>query len=132
MNEITEPSLCTFKIEKGQNASLNCKLNIEEFKSIKIFTFNTTEIDFYNSYIISFPNLKNVYLINNFKKKKIGLIIGIVIGSVSFITILIVGIYLYKKKCKKDDKSQVEKYFKNNNKNHSHDKTFNYLKNYIQ
>ena len=58
MNEITKPCDCTFKIEKGQNANLNCVLNIEEFKSIKIFTFNTTEIDFYHYYILSFPDLK--------------------------------------------------------------------------
>ena len=132
MNEITEPCGCIIKIEKGQNTSLYCILNVEEFKSIKIFTFNTTEIYYFNSYILSFPYLKNVYLINNIqKKKKIGLIIGIVIGSAAFITILIVGIYLYKKKCKKDDEPQIDNYFKNNNKRHAHDKSFDYSKYYI-
>ena len=39
MNEINKTSFCTFIIQKEKMSNLNCKLNIEEFKEIKYFTF---------------------------------------------------------------------------------------------
>ena len=44
MNEINESSKCIFIIEKDKKANLNCRLNIEKYKEIKLLTFNTTKI----------------------------------------------------------------------------------------
>ena len=100
LNEIDEPSDCIFIVERQKMANLNCKLNIKKYKKIKSFTFNTTKIEYNNEYNISFLDLNKVYLINDKKGPKAGLIIGIVVGSVAFIALLIVLIWLCKKRNK--------------------------------
>ena len=103
MNEIDEQSDCTFIIEGQKHANLNCKLNIEEYKNIKIITFNTTKIEYNNEYNVSFLNLNDVFLINEpdseENKINIKLIIGIVVGGVVAIAIgVIISYYCIKRR----------------------------------
>ena len=84
MNEIKDASDCIFKIEENKKANLNCELNVEGYKNIKSFSFNTTKIEYKNEYNISLADLNKIYLINvdDDKKKnknKNGIIIGVVI-----------------------------------------------------
>ena len=120
MNEIEKSTDCIFTIEQERNVKLKCTLNVKDNKKIKLFTFNTTKIDLNNEYIILIIDLNKIYLINK-NNSKIWLIIGIVFGSVGFIALLIVGIYLYKKKCKNDNEPPIQK--KSNKKRNVHDKS---------
>lgn len=63
MNEIKEPSNCKLIIKMDRKAYLNCQLNIEKYKDIKLITFNTNKIE-KNEYKISFVNLNKDFLIN--------------------------------------------------------------------
>ena len=86
---------------------------------IKFFTFNTTKIEYNNEYIIYFVDLNEIYLISI--KNKTWMIIGIVIGSVGFISIVVLGIYLYKKKHKKDIEPSIR--FNSGKKRHYNDRS---------
>jgi hypothetical protein len=113
MNEIDESSDCTFRVGQQRNANLNCKLNIKEYQDIKTLSFKTTKIEYNNEYNISFLNLDQVYLISEPESedgsngKKIGLIIGIVVGGVVVIAISTVIIYfcIRRKKLEGNDES---------------------------
>ena len=114
MNEINKQSDCTFRIEGQKNSNLNCKLNIEEYKEIKILSFNTTKIEHNDEYNISFLNLNEVYLINEpdseNDKINIKLIIGIVAGGVAIIVIGILVIYCCLKKRDNQNTETVVKF----------------------
>ena len=64
MNEIDEPSNCSFIIEKNIKASLICLLNVENYNYIKLITFKTSKISIENKYKISLIILDKKYLIN--------------------------------------------------------------------
>ena len=106
MNEIKDASDCIFKIEENKKANLNCELNVEGYKNIKSFSFNTTKIEYKNEYNISLADLNKIYLINvdDDKKKnknKNGIIIGVVIGGIIIaISLALLVIFLIKKKQK--------------------------------
>jgi hypothetical protein len=106
MNEINEPSNCTFIIEKDKKANLNCKLNIEKYKDIKLLTFNTTKISYDNENSIYLDGLNEVYLINdgeilpynrnngnNKKNNKAGVIVGVIVSV--FVVAILVTIITY-------------------------------------
>jgi len=96
MNEIKEPSNCIFTIEKDKKANLNCKLNIEKYKNIKLITFNTTQISYENKNNIILVDLNKVYLINkvdNENKSKTGAIIGIIIAAILAIALALIIAY---------------------------------------
>ena len=70
MNEIQNlTSDCKFVIEEEQKSYLNCKLNIENYKDIKLFTFKTFEISNENKTIF-LNDLDKVILINEVKNVK--------------------------------------------------------------
>ena len=101
MNEINEPSNCTFIIEKDKKANLNCKLNIEKYKDIKLITFKTTQISYENKNNIDLVNLNEVYLINeayNENKSKIWVIVGIIAAVLVVVTVLITVFVYFKRK----------------------------------
>ena len=96
MNEINEPSNCIFMIEKNKKANLNCKLNIEKYKDIKLLTFNTTQISYENKNI-TLVNLDNVYLINeadNGNKNKTWVIVGIIVAVLVVVTLALIIAYI--------------------------------------
>ena len=102
MNEIDKKANCIFVIEDNQNASLSCKLNIEQHKEIKYFSFKTLEIETDYNYTIYLSKLDEIFLINNGENiydtkkkggknnKKIVILIVSVIGGV----IILVGLSL--------------------------------------
>ena len=98
MNEINESSNCLFIIEKNKKSNLNCKINIKNYKNIKVLTFNTTKIEYRNEYNISMVNLNKIYLINiagnEEGKSKVGIIIICVLGGI-IIAIIITIIIIY-------------------------------------
>ena len=98
MNEINESSNCLFIIEENKKSNLNCKINIKNYKNIKVLTFNTTKIEYRNEYNISMVNLNKIYLINiagnEEGKSKVGIIIICVLGGI-IIAIIITIIIIY-------------------------------------
>ena len=87
LNEIEDKINCSFVVEDNKNASLNCKIDINNHKDKSIFSFKTSEIetDKNNIYL---AKLNEVYLLNiNEQEKKedktnIGLIVGCTIAGV--------------------------------------------------
>ena len=68
LNEIEDNATCKFNIEDEKKANLNCKIDINNYKQLKIFTFKTAEIktdenDFY------LAKINEVSLINDKEKK---------------------------------------------------------------
>jgi hypothetical protein len=116
-DEIDESSDCTFRVGQQRNANLNCKLNIKEYQDIKTLSFKTTKIEYNNEYNISFLNLDQVYLISEPESedgsngKKIGLIIGIVVGGVVVIAISTVIIYFCIRRKKLEGNNESVKNF---------------------
>lgn len=104
MNEIQNlTSDCKFVIEEEQKSYLNCKLNIENYKDIKLFTFKTFEISNENKTIF-LNDLDKVILINevkNVKKNKVFIIVAALISGIVVIGIIILIIYLFLRNKKK-------------------------------
>ena len=111
MNEINESSNCTFIIKKNKKAILNCELNIEQYKSIKLYTFNTTKIEYKNEFNISLVNLSEVFLINEayLKKEKNNFVVIIAITISGVIIIIIISLILVTFYIKKKKKLTYEK-----------------------
>jgi len=145
MNEINDPSNCIFIIEKDKKANLNCKLNIEKYKDIKLLTFNTTKISYDKENSISLDGLNEVYLINlnndtenkneiifnniynrnnrnNKKNNKTGVIVGTIVSVFVVATLAFVTTYIcFKKKSKLSVPN--EQNIPSNAGNHSYNKT---------
>ena len=94
MNEIDEPSNCTLVLEGKRNTTLNCILNITEYKTVKFLTFNTTELEYNNEYNISFVNLDQVFLINDSTKKKPYIVLIIVLSVLGILAMLALAFIL--------------------------------------
>ena len=124
MNEIDEPSNCTLVLEGKRNTTLNCILNITEYKTVKFLTFNTTELEYNNEYIISFVNLNQVVLINDSTKKKPNIVLIIVLsilGILAIASIIIIMIYflIIRKKSKNNNNNGNNNIVNNNNVNNN-------------
>jgi len=112
MNEIKDPSNCTFIIEKDKKANLNCALNIEKYKSKRYLTFNKTKISYDNENNIYLNGLNELYLINAnpiyntiYNKKnnnnKKGIIVGTIVSVLVVVILAIITTYIcYKRKSK--------------------------------
>ena len=65
MNEADDlQSDCNLEILENKKANLNCKLDVDKYNQLKIFTFDNTEI-INQEYEIFLLNLNQIYLINN-------------------------------------------------------------------
>ena len=102
MNEINESSSCIFIIAKNKKANLNCNLNVENYKDVKLLTFNTTKVSNGDEYNISFVDLNKVYLINEGSSKtnkKNAEVLAIIITVTSIIVVvgIIIAYYCLKR-----------------------------------
>ena len=123
MNEINESSSCIFIIAKNKKANLNCNLNVENYKDVKLLTFNTTKVSNGNEYNISFVDLNKVYLINEGssktnKKNAEALAIIITVTSIIVVVGIIIAYYCLKRSKNKKLRNLKEISIKNliNNK----------------
>ena len=69
LNEIEDKINCNFEVEKYNNASLDCILNIEKYKDYDIFSFKTLNI-FHNEREIYLSRIDEIKLINGDKTKQ--------------------------------------------------------------
>jgi hypothetical protein len=106
LNEIEEKANCNFVVEENQKANLNCKINIEQYKEQKLFTFKAAEI-ITDENDIYLSKIDEVLLINDGekeeekKKNNTGLIVGCVVGGVVLLSGIITLIVCFVKKKRK-------------------------------
>ena len=103
---------CTFNIQENKTANLKCKLNIEQYKQYKNFTFKVTDIE-NDGNPIYLSRLNEIYLFNEAKEEsgdnnnntnnnKILIIVLSIVGGILIIGGVISGIMIYKHKHKKN------------------------------
>ena len=107
LNEVNDTrASCIFTIGSNQNANLTCTLNVEKYKDIKTFSFQTKKI-ITSNYEIYLEDLDTISLINSGEKKsgksvnkdlliKIAIYGGPTIGGV-LLLYLIIGLIKSKK-----------------------------------
>ena len=107
LNQIKDKKVgCTFNIKTDRNADLSCDLNLEEYKvnNYTQFSLKVTEIKDSSDTPIYLSRINEAKLIHEIEetneveskeeddddnnKKKVGLIVGVVIGSVAFVVIV--------------------------------------------
>ena len=110
--EIQDKVPCSFIVKENLKANLNCKIDINKYKNIKLFSFKTSELNIENINIY-LSKLDEIYLINNIynndndKKSYTGIIIGFVIMGVLIISGgIILTIFLLKRKSKPEIKQK--------------------------
>ena len=120
LTEVKEKADCEFNVEDSNNANLNCKVNLEQYKNIKNFSFKTSEILTDNNHIY-LSKLNEVILINTSeeeeeKEKKeekknytVIIILNIIIGII-LISIVELFIYFIKKRTKQ--KKRIISFFR--------------------
>jgi hypothetical protein len=142
MNEINESSKCIFIIEKDKKANLNCKLNIEKYKDMKLLTFNKTIISNENKNKISLVNLNKIYLINeadndnenktilnklyrrnNKNKSKTGVIAGIIVAVLVVAVLTLITTYICLKRKSLQNASSNEQNISNIIESNNYNKT---------
>ena len=116
LNEIEDKVNCKFTVEDDTQANLNCKLDINKYKDINLFSFNTSEITTENNDIF-LPKLDEILLLNEIEEEDKNnnnkwIIIGCVIEGVILIGIVVgIAIYLFKRV----KKTNINNHTENNN-----------------
>ena len=117
--EIEKPMKCKFIIEENNEANLNCQINIENYKNIKIFSSKTSEIITEDGKNIYLNKLNEVILINEAKNdiNKVIILLSVLSGAIFIggIVSLIIIIKKYKDINKKSESIEISNI--NNNKN---------------
>ena len=115
---------CVFEIKEDKKANFICRIDINDYKDIHLFSFSNYIINTEN-YDIYLSRLDEIYLINdnyeekieeeeeNNKKKdnRIGILVGCFVGGVILIGgVIVLTIYLLKVKCIKNVPKKGNKY----------------------
>jgi hypothetical protein len=102
--EIDKPAYCDFNIGENQKADIKCKINLENYKEYKEFTFKTIEIELENQvgsiFLNRFNEIKLVYdekKVEEEKKKADTLKIILIIVAVILVVAIVIFIFVLKK-----------------------------------
>ena len=98
--EVDEKTKCNLNIDENKKGILNCKINLEKYKNIKVFSFKLSECE-YEDKTIFLSQINEIYLIINYKDDNTKYyIIG---GAGGAILIIIIVVIIIKNKKPEDE-----------------------------
>ena len=125
VTHIDKNAECKFNIKENKTANLNCKLNIEQYRTYSNFSFKVVDIDNDGSPIF-LSRINEIYLFNegNGAEKSINeddndhktlIIVLSVIGGVIVIAAIVTGIVVYRIKKRRVNISEIDLKVKDKN-----------------